>query len=53
MASAVRADGGTDEKPDGGGIHPGEDTSSLPLRPPGAAAGAHQPGRGNGVARGV
>ncbi len=50
MASAVRADGGTDEKPDGGGIHPGEDTSSLPLRPPGAAAGAHQPGRGNGVA---
>ncbi len=28
------------------------DTSSLPLRPPGRA-GAHQPGRGNGVAGGV
>ncbi len=31
MACAVRADGGADGKLDGGGIHPGEDTSSLPL----------------------
>lgn len=53
MACAVRADGRTDGRADGGGIRPGEETSSLPLRPPWAAAGAHQPGRGNGVARGV
>lgn len=50
MACTVRADGGTDGGATGGGIHPGEETSSLPLRPPGTAAGAHQPGRGNGVA---
>ncbi len=50
MACAVRADGGADGRAAGGGIHPGAETSSLPLRPPGTAAGAHQPGRGNGVA---
>ncbi len=31
MACAVRADGGADGKPDGGGIHPGAEAASLPL----------------------
>ena len=33
---------GADGKPVGAGTHPGEENPSLPLRPPGAAAGAHR-----------
>lgn len=35
MACVVRDDGGADGGTTGGGIHPGEETSSIPLRPPG------------------